>query len=371
MKRRQLPIFAADLDGAPQYDASEGVVMAPEDLPELSLMRFIDELPRFQSIVRGELPAPMTLEIDPTNVCNHYCVWCIESEYIGHDKNTLKRETLLRVVQEAAELGVKSVVYKGGGEPLLHPAIGEALELTTSLGLRSGLITNGEHLLRWKEQARDHLAWVRVSLDSGNEESHRKVHRSKPGAFGRCLEGLQAVSDKVFSGVQFVLNEMNWSSVVEGAVAAKAAGARYIQYKPVVRSEMLDGESSAAIDALIAQARRELDGKDGFRVLGTGTAKRLPPYKTCKGHQLVMIVGANGNAYACCSTRGKDDYSFGSVHDTSLQEIWRGAQRKTVLDKIDNYDCRPGCRARSGFRYDTYNQVLDYLASDRPHRDFF
>ncbi len=370
--KKHLPIVAADRDGNPQYAFEEkGVVLAPEELPQLSLLRFIDELPRLQSIARGERPTPVTLEIDPTNVCNHHCEWCIEAEYIENDKNTLRRDTLLRVIEEAASMGIRSVVFKGGGEPLLHPAIGEALALAHKLGMRSGIITNGEHIAKWREEILEFATWVRVSLDAGSEEDHQRVHRPRAGAFARCLEGVSMLTGNVFCGIQFVLNERNWQGAVSGTQAAKEAGARYIQFKPVVREQTLDTDATVAIDAIVNQARREFDGKDGFRVLGTGTAKRLPPYRNCQGHQLVMIVGANGEAYACCSTRGKADYSFGSVHQQSLDSIWDGTQREKVLDRIDGYACRPGCRARSGFRYDTYNQVIDYLAGDRPHSDFF
>jgi radical SAM protein with 4Fe4S-binding SPASM domain len=372
MSVRRLPIVAANLAGAPQLDWQErGVELAQEELPELSVLRFVDELPRFQAILRGELPAPVTVEIDPTNICSHRCTWCIEAEYISSDKNTLRPDVLLRVVREAAELGAKSIVWKGGGEPLLHPTIGVALELVTELGMRSGIITHGERIVVYREAIRANAAWVRVSLDAGSEEDHRRSHRGKPGAWGRALEGITAIADAVFVGVQFVVDENNWRGIVTGARAARGAGARYIQFKPVIRETVLDDDLTPRIDALIGAAREELDGVGGFRVLGNGTAKRQPPYRNCKGHHLVMIIGANGSLYACCSTRGEKEYSYGSLHEASLSEIWRGPTRKKVLAKIDDLECRAGCRARSRYRYDAYNEVFDYLASGRPHADFF
>ncbi len=370
--RRRLPIVAADLEGVAIQSTKVGEVpMAPADLPELSTLKFLDEIPRFQAILRGELPPPITVEIDPTNICNHHCVWCIEAEYISSDKNTMKKKHLLRIVREVKELGAKSIVFKGGGEPLVHPAIGDALKLAHELGLRSGIITNGERILALKDAIIQYATWVRVSIDSGTPEDHEKMHGAKPGAFQKAFDGITEISPHVFVGTQFVLNEENWRGAEEGARKSKQAGAKYIQFKSVIREQTLDEGSVPHIDAAVARARRELDGVDGFRVVGTGTAKRQPPYRTCKGHQLVMIIGANGNSYACCSTRGQEDYSFGSVYNTSLKEMWTSQQRKDVLGRIDNLECRAGCRARSRLRYDAYNEVFDYLSSNQPHADFF
>lgn len=370
--RRRLPILAADLEGVAIANTKTGEVpMAPADLPELSTLKFLDEIPRFQAILRGEMPPPITVEIDPTNICNHHCVWCIEAEYISSDKNTMKREHLLRIVREVKELGAKSIVFKGGGEPLVHPAIADALQLSHELGLRNGIITNGERILAHKEAIIKYATWVRVSIDSGTPEDHEKMHGAKPGAFQKAFDGIAAVSPHVFVGTQFVLNEDNWRGAEAGARKSKEAGAKYIQFKSVIRNKTLDADAVPHMDEVVARSRRELDGVDGFRVVGTGTAKRQPPYRTCKGHQLVMILGANGNSYACCSTRGQEDYSFGSVYNTSLKEMWTSQQRKTVLDRIDNLECRAGCRARSRLRYDAYNEVFDYLQSSQPHGDFF
>src|SRR5688500_6963417 len=39
--------------------------------------KILNHFDRISAFVRGELVYPITVEIDPTNVCNHRCKWCV------------------------------------------------------------------------------------------------------------------------------------------------------------------------------------------------------------------------------------------------------------------------------------------------------
>lgn len=53
---------------------------------------------------------PITLEIDPTNVCPLDCGYCVWKDFRYSENNGLDPQTLKRVVREAAALGVKSII---------------------------------------------------------------------------------------------------------------------------------------------------------------------------------------------------------------------------------------------------------------------
>jgi len=63
---------------------------------------------------------PITLEIDPGNKCPLDCPYCIWHAMRHSDaaNATLKPDVLLRLVCEAHDIGVKSIIWTGGGEPL-------------------------------------------------------------------------------------------------------------------------------------------------------------------------------------------------------------------------------------------------------------
>ena len=96
------------------------------------------------------------------------------------------------------------------------------------------------------------------------------------------------------------------------------------------------------------------------------------PYGVCLAHHLIGIVCADANLYACCSTRGNPEYSFGSLKTQSFSEIWRSERRKEVIQKIDLGQCRHLCLGKtSHLRYDHCNAAFEYLlAPDPKHADF-
>ncbi|MFQ5811308.1 MAG: hypothetical protein ACE5JM_16950, partial [Armatimonadota bacterium] len=73
---------------------------------------------RIAAVARGETAPPVTVEIDPTNACNHDCIWCITSGLRARSTATLSRDLLLRLPGELAQYGVRSITFTGGGEPL-------------------------------------------------------------------------------------------------------------------------------------------------------------------------------------------------------------------------------------------------------------
>ncbi len=70
---------------------------------------------------------PVIVEISPTHMCNQSCRYCYTFQR-GQAKERLPDGVLINCVTQIANAGVKAVLLQGTGEPLMHPALPEAIE---------------------------------------------------------------------------------------------------------------------------------------------------------------------------------------------------------------------------------------------------
>jgi cyclic pyranopterin phosphate synthase len=121
---------------------------------------------------------PIYIEVSPSIRCNLKCRFCA---YGSADRKVdIKSEYLLwaayrdNILPYMKELGIKSVMYGGEGEPTLNKYLADMIMGTTSLGIDTALTTNGTTL--WEHRIDlSYLTWVKVSLDAGNSTTYEIV----------------------------------------------------------------------------------------------------------------------------------------------------------------------------------------------------
>jgi len=86
----------------------------------------------------------LTLEI--TNKCHQECAWCSTSATPNgkHADTEWLRHVLHRVAIECAPKGEPITVRFSGGEPTLHPDLGQLIDYASGLNYRIVLLTNGQ-----------------------------------------------------------------------------------------------------------------------------------------------------------------------------------------------------------------------------------
>lgn len=148
-----------------------------------------------------------------TRRCNLKCVHCYaKSEDIAYD-NELTHEQSIAMIDDLAEFGVPVLLFSGG-EPLVHPGLGEYAQYAVSKGMRAVISTNGTLITRKKAKHLKEigLSYVGISLD-GLEETHDRF-RGVKGSFKRAMtaiENCQAEGIKV--GLRFTINKRNVNDV--------------------------------------------------------------------------------------------------------------------------------------------------------------
>jgi MoaA/NifB/PqqE/SkfB family radical SAM enzyme len=367
------PVVLRSVNGEPPGSRFAGDPFSP--------FKILNHLGVLQAVVRGETAPPVTVEIDPTNVCNHRCQWCVST--MSHNGEQFTLEQFVRLIGDIARLGAKSVVLKGGGEPTLHKQFNAMMRKVADAGLAPGVITNGT--MPWPDTPRILLEtadWVRISLDAATAETHRLIHGARD--FQRIVRNISFLTEnarRTLVGLNFVAEPRNHREIRDFAKLGRSLGAAYVAircvFDPTVR---LDRAVREEMRRQIEAAKSLAD--EGFRVLAGNFSDahldagpdRPFPYRRCLGPNLVGIIGGDGEVFACCFLRGNPAFSLGNVHRQGFDEIWASDHRREVMQRADRGDCGRICMGIGGLsasRYHLYNELLDYLTlKPKAHADF-
>ncbi len=138
---------------------------------------------------------PFALMLEPTFACNFNCLGCGKIiEYADSFDRRLTVEQCLQAVKEADA----PIVSITGGEPLLHPEIGEIVQEIVNTDYLVMLCTNGFFLSEFLDRTRPHANLnIVVHLD-GPAASHEAITRKK-GAFEKAISAIEKGVEMGFS----------------------------------------------------------------------------------------------------------------------------------------------------------------------------
>ena len=107
--------------------------------------KLLYHVPRVKDWLDGRLVYPIYAEIAATGQCNQRCTFCA-LDYMGYENKSQDKDVLLKRLSEMAGLGLKSVMYAGEGEPLIHKQIGDIIVGTKKASIDVAITTNGVNL---------------------------------------------------------------------------------------------------------------------------------------------------------------------------------------------------------------------------------
>ncbi|HPQ68915.1 MAG TPA: carbamoyltransferase N-terminal domain-containing protein [bacterium] len=333
----------------------------PEQPPVDPFKKFLDDHRDLAGILDGEraFVGPEHVVIDPTNRCNNNCLPCwTKSPLLGEagpepewHRQQMPDDMLLGLIDELAAMGAKRVRFTGGGEPLLHPAIYEAVEAVKRHGMICAMTTNFAAI---NEQGVRRLAALgvdelTVSLWAGTPTTYSRAHPNKTEAtFERIEAHLRLfnsikppTSEVILANVLFAMNFMETREMLDFALRAGADG----MYFTLVDSVHLRLDSllitpphltimrdhlqqvGERVEGLRGQGRAfRIDNWDGFlrRLDSVGfergdydieAVEAIPCYM---GWHFIRVL-PDGDIAPCC--RGVDK-PMGNLHRASFKEIW-------------------------------------------------
>lgn len=327
---------------------------------------------------------PIYLEITPIGSCNHRCTFC-SVDYIGYKSIKQDEHILADRIREMANLGVKSVMFAGEGEPTLYKPLPNILEVCSEAGIDTSLTTNAVIM---SDDARENYVknckWIKVSINAGTKENYAQIHQTKEEDFDMVVKNLTQMSkikkEKGYSctiGAQMLLLPENRDTAVALAQKMAEAGIDYLVIKPYTQS--LYG-TSRKYEGLTYQSMMDLEVElkqyetETFKVIfRASTMKKLEeteqPYKKCYATPFYWgYIMADGSVYSCSAFLGNENFKLGNINTQTFQEVWESEERKKNLNYVKNdldiSMCRKNCRM------DNVNRYLWDLKNPNAHVNF-
>jgi organic radical activating enzyme len=117
--------------------------------------------PEVVSRLQKNKGTPVYIEVAPTSRCQLSCVFCSNVNRTKHEE--LNFDSLKKMLVKLTTIGLKAITYTGGGDPTMYSSINDCINLSNSLKLDQGMITNGLGFSKIKRL--DLLKWIRISMN--------------------------------------------------------------------------------------------------------------------------------------------------------------------------------------------------------------
>ncbi len=326
---------------------------------------------------------PVYIEVSPVGACNHRCTFC-GVDYIGYQNVRWETDLLKIRLNEMAKKGLKSIMFAGEGEPLLHKELDEIIEHCNNVGISSSVTTNFVFLNEGNvDKIFKNASWVKISINAGTKETYSNIHRTKEEDFDKVIQNMKLAvkvrkenNYKCTLGAQMLLLPENQNEALLLAKKVKDIGLDYLVIKPYSQHLFSETEIYKDIDYKpMMKLEKELEklNDDNFNVVfRSNTMKKLDSghsYEKCYSTPYFWAhLMANGDLYGCSAYLQQSKFCYGNLKENTFEEVWESEKRiksiTYVKEKLDISGCRANCRM------DEVNSYLWRLKNPQDHDDF-
>jgi len=332
--------------------------------PAYSDLKAAWHIDRVAQLRKGEQIAPVELQFILSDFCNHSCSWCAYRSETGlssekfvvyedgkrnHNPNRMiPTQKALEIIDDAKTLGVKSIIFTGGGEPTVHPDHMDIFEYALGQGFDCALNTNGNILREGWDEILPRFTYVRFSIDAGSAEEHARTRSVSPNMYPRILENLRALCGEVKAkgskcvvGTGYVVTPDNYLGLPDGIRAIKDTGAAYVRI-----ASMQSTERDAPFEAIRHEVKGRIDASkylesDGFSVIDLFDSRlgRTPVHPFCGMQQYVLYIGADLHVYRCCYTAYTGLGDIGDLRSQSFFSWFNSQEKRNAIGSFDARIC--------------------------------
>jgi MoaA/NifB/PqqE/SkfB family radical SAM enzyme len=283
---------------------------------------------RIRLVEQVPLQSPLTIFIEPTNICNFKCTYCPESESdfkaISGGWFKLEDSGYERILDEIGRLPAPpaTINFYMMGEPFVNKSLPSMIRRAKQRGSAQKVIVTSNGSLLNRETAErvveSGLDYLRISIYGAFEETHRARTRSAIG-LQRIVDNLsgfvevRAKSTKPFLYVKMI----DSGDADENAefVRRFSAIADEVHIEPVMNWNDIDGKNRANVD------------KDALLETEYFSRKK----EVCPFPFYTLVIHADLRVSVCCVDWSKKAV-VGDLKTQSLLDIWNGDALRAFQD---------------------------------------
>lgn len=278
------------------------------------------------------LPRPLGLLAELTHRCPLACAYCSNPLELAARADELDTLTWIRVLKEAAALGVAQV-HLSGGEPATRADIGEIVAACARLGLYSNLITSGVGAARTKlpalaDAGLDH---VQLSVQGARAETADRIAGMKGAHAQKLVFAREVAAIGLPLTLNAVIHRANIAEVEDiialaldlGARRLEVAHTQYYGWGLVNRAALMPARADVLASLkIVEEARARLAGRLVIDLVVPDYYARYP--KACCGGWAtrMLMVTPQGRVLPCHAAETIPGLAFHSCRDRTLAEIW-------------------------------------------------
>jgi wyosine [tRNA(Phe)-imidazoG37] synthetase (radical SAM superfamily) len=263
------------------------------------------------------------VEIDPIDYCNHNCKWCFTSDFRFNKKIPLI--DLKNYLSYFIKFSGKSIVFSGGGEPLLYKEIytksnifenKSICKFLIDKAINIGIITNGtllDKLLKADFEIRE-LSFIRISLDATNADTHSTLHQTTISDYYKILNSISKLiklRGNSFSpaiGISFVVDSFNGINYYKHQIAeineiATYLNVDFVQFKHIHTSDK--NSANKSMENVHSHCKSFNWNNTEFWVQTYDSANKS---KVCLITKYIQSIGKDSKKFPCCHLFGQEKY---------------------------------------------------------------
>ena len=280
--------------------------------------------------------SPVSISIEPTNVCNLHCPECPSGQNKLTRENGFIEEKLFNKILDVLTGKIFYLTFYFQGEPYLHPGFPNLVKAAKAKKVHITTSTNGHFLNQENANLTVHsgLDKLIISLDGTDPDTYSSYRVG--GNFGKVTEGVrEIVRQKNLSGaskprviLQFLVLKTNEHQIQEVKNLGRQLGVDAVEIKSAQFYEFENGNPLMPSNTKYCRyvASKTRSDKMIYRI-----RNRMPRH--CFRMWSSCVITWDGWVVPCCYDKDAK-YRMGNLYEQPFDQIWKSEKYREFRHRI-------------------------------------